>query len=159
MTADGTDATRRLRAPVFFALAIGLLALAGLWFGRYIPRGTLPHPGPGFFPFWLSAILLVLSGLIALDIFRRRAAWEIPGGRSSAARIALVMAVLYGYVLGLDIVGYEIATVALMFGLMLIFGVRLVGAAAMAVAATILSAGLFGYLLRVPLPMKLLTFD
>jgi hypothetical protein len=135
------------------------LALAGLWFGRYIPRGTLTHPGPGFFPFWLSSILLILSGLIAIDIFHRKTAWEIAGGRASAVRIALVMAVLYGYVLGLDIVGYEIATVALMFGLMLIFGVRLAGAAAMAVATTIILAGLFGYLLRVPLPMKLLTFD
>ncbi len=131
-------------------LALGVAALV---FGGKIPRGTLSHPGPGFFPFWLAIILIALSGFLVWRILRVRAEENDAIG-PSGSQIFLVMAAFYAYALSMDYAGFELATLGLMAFLLWLFGSGGVAIVVISLLASGISAYLFGYLLRVPVPLK-----
>lgn len=137
---------------LFAATAFLLLGLAALLLGRDIPRGTISNPGPGFFPFWVALILVILAGAHFPRILRSRAAAE-ETEKISSRNISLVMVALYAYVLLMPLIGYELATLGLMGFMLWLFGVRPLSIGVISVLASGISAFLFGFLLRVPLPL------
>lgn len=135
------------------------LSLAALFFGRSIPRGTVSHPGPGFFPFWLALILLILCGGLLYNIFRSRGIETVEEAEApSVTEIILVMSAFYAYVLLMDWVGFELATWGLMAFLLWVFGAQIKAILVISLLASGISAFLFGFLLQVPLPLKLFPF-
>lgn len=88
---------------------LGLIAFAGLalvigWFGAtFINARPLPYndtlgPGPGFFPFWLSIIALLLGVALLVEVGRRPAeddASPYPqGGSQTKLRLCIIMPLL-----------------------------------------------------------------
>jgi len=116
-----------------------------------LPFGGLRNPGPGFFPWWLGLVLLLLGVVLLVQAIRERA-----GAGAAAERpwkVLLLLAVLAVYVLVLDAAGYLIATF-----LVVVFMLRVLepqrwsvalGVAALAAAGSYV---LFAVWLGVPLP-------
>jgi putative tricarboxylic transport membrane protein len=120
---------------------------------RLLPYGVVRNPGPGFFPWWTSLTLGLLSlVLLGQSLLARRP----PSGQGAAERwrkVVGVLAVLALYALTLDTVGYPIATF-----LLVLFMLRVTAPHrwAIALGVALLAAGgsylLFAVWLSVPLP-------
>ncbi len=131
--------------------ALCLLALFVMWESRALPLGTLRHPGPGYFPVLLAALLLILGALV----------WAVGGGTPHVAgvgwgeaRHAVVILGVSAFIsLALERFGYRLTMLAaLLFLVWLVERRSLLAAAAFAFALSFGSYYLFDTLLRVPLP-------
>ncbi len=105
------------------ALSAGLLlaAAAVAWLAaRDLPTGTLPRPGPGFFPHAIAALLAALTLALLLRALTRPgpALGSLWPDRAGAARAVALGAALLGYVALVETAGYLLTT-ALLFVLML----------------------------------------
>ncbi|HSF07251.1 MAG TPA: tripartite tricarboxylate transporter TctB family protein [Methylomirabilota bacterium] len=132
-------------------------ALAAFESARLLPFGVVRNPGPGFYPWWVSLAL----GLLALaqlgNAFRGRRALAASGERGQFLKVLGVLAVLTGYALALDTVGYPIATfVVVLFMLRVTEPHRWPLALGIALLAAGGSYVLFALWLGVPLPPGLL---
>ena len=102
-------------------LVLGLGAFVGALALGYWDRG----PGPGFFPLWLGALLVLLGVIWGVQAARGRnihAAEPVPPGGRLA--VGLVLGGLLVAILLLDVVGYQLAITALVLFLLLVVGRR-----------------------------------
>ena len=144
------------------AAAAILLALAGYIFlaAGAMPFGTARVPQTAFFPKCLAVLLAVLSVIVLVRPFAGGVkdtvgADEIPV--RGWLRIGATLAVLIGFALVLEPLGFLASTFLLMFLLL-----RAIepqpwrNVIAIAVATSLISYGLFSWLLGVPLPAGVL---
>ena len=131
--------------------ALCLLALFVMWESRALPLGTLRHPGPGYFPVLLAALLLILGALV----------WAMGGsaahvagvGWGEARRALVILGVSAFICLGLERLGYRLTMLAALLLLVwLVERKNLLAAAVFAFALSFGSYYVFDTLLRVPLP-------
>jgi hypothetical protein len=115
--------------------------------------GSFKRPGPGFLPFGLAGILVVLSlSLIASQ-------WKKGGGKvpfwpeKTWVRPLLGVAAFALYAFLIDLIGFLPTTlVFLVFWMWLIEGIPWRQIAALAIGVTVVLYLIFGYFLEVPLP-------
>jgi putative tricarboxylic transport membrane protein len=133
--------------------AVAVLALgagAALAAAR-LPFGAVRNPGPGFFPWWLGVVLLLLGAVLLGQALRG-------AGRAGAAatrpwKVVQLLAALVVYVYVLDAAGYPVATFLLVvFMLRVLEPHRWVVALPVAVLVAGGSYVLFAVWLGVPLP-------
>ena len=99
---------RNLLKGIFLALFAMVFALGAL---RY-NTGTVQRPGPGFFPFMVSAILFVLGGAMAVRAhFSKRVPMHF-----TFKNIAIVLGSLIGFALLSEYVNMTAGIVFLVFG-------------------------------------------
>lgn len=140
-----------------------------LAFGAFVVRESLKHhyygsdfgPGPGFFSFWLGILLMVLS-LVQIVMIYRRPAEPLPDGfipsREGIKRMLSIMGALTASLFLMEYLGYSLT----MMGFC-IFLLRRLGrqpwwlTLVLAVVASFGTTYLFG-LLQVMLPKGLLGF-
>jgi putative tricarboxylic transport membrane protein len=80
---------------------------------RQMSFGTIRSPGPGFFPTVLGAILFLFAGIFVLkSVFKRTLVRDSgnPWGGTDWKRIPFTLAILLGYALFLDHLGYLVCT-------------------------------------------------
>ena len=146
------------RRDVVAASALLLFAvLAAFESARLLPFGGLRNPGPGFFPWWVSLALGLLAlVLLGRSLVKGRGFRKIEAG-GRLLNVVGVLAVLAVYSLSLDVVGYPIATFAVV-----LFMLRVTEPHRwpLALGIALLAAGgsyvLFAVWLAVPLPAGLL---
>ncbi|HEY7363251.1 MAG TPA: tripartite tricarboxylate transporter TctB family protein [Methylomirabilota bacterium] len=132
-------------------------ALAASESARLLPFGVVRNPGPGFFPWWVSLALGLLALVQLGNTFLGRQALRPSGEGERFLKVLGVLAVLTGYALALDTVGYPIATFVLV-----LFMLRVTEPHPwpLALGIALLAAGgsyvLFALWLAVPLPAGLL---
>jgi putative tricarboxylic transport membrane protein len=117
-----------------------------------LPFGTIHSPGPGFFPWWTSVliVLLALALLIQALTSRSGTAGERHG---RIAKVAALLIVLSGYTFLLDPLGYPLCTFLLvLFMLRAIDPQRWTVALGMAMITAVGSYVVFAVWLSVPLP-------
>lgn len=143
----------------------GLLALFGaviLWQSLTsmvyfnFDRGA---PGPGFLPFWVSLGVLVLGIILVVQGVRARvtpdAEWPDAAGRR---RIAIVVASIALFLLGLQVIGFTLSTILFLGGVSYFLGMRRLWILLpFAIAVAVGLHTLFGVWLRVSLPNGLIT--
>jgi putative tricarboxylic transport membrane protein len=117
-----------------------------------LPFGTIHGPGPGFFPWWTSILIIFLALVLLVQALKSRS----PTGREGFGRIDKVVAliiVLAAYTFLLDPVGYPLCTF-----LLVLFMLRVTDPQPWAIAvgvAGITAVGsyiVFAMWLSVPLP-------
>jgi putative tricarboxylic transport membrane protein len=141
-----------VRKPDVAAAAAGLaLAAIALSEAGRLPFGTARNPGPGFLPWWISLLLGALAlGLLAQAV----RAHPTPGpARGWGLRVGGLLAVLAGYVLVLETLGYPASTFLLVLFMLRVVEPRrwpvALGVAGLAAAGSYL---VFAAWLKVPLP-------
>jgi putative tricarboxylic transport membrane protein len=107
------------------ALAVLLLAFAFFAFEslRLSLRDAL-GPGPGFFPFWLSAIGALLVLFLFFQLVRGRLEFETRELKFELRPVALVFGGLVVATAALEAIGFRLAMLALLPYLLLVLGVR-----------------------------------
>ena len=118
-------------------------------------------PGPGFFPFWLSLIGIVLTGAMLVQLARGSiiadAAIEVLPDRSAALQAGAVLVALTVAAALLDDLGFRLTMLPFVAGLLLVLGARsLIVIALTAVAGSFGVFHVFYYWLKVPLPIGVL---
>lgn len=147
-------------------LSGSLLVLFGalvLWRASTFPTLAGLEYGPGLFPAIAAVGLMVCGAAIGFGSRGRRPAQNtstMPARQSgwrAAARPLALLAVVFGYGLLLDPLGFHIASFLAVFATGRVFGLRVTGAVLLALPLVIGVHLLFYSLLRVPLPWGLLT--
>jgi putative tricarboxylic transport membrane protein len=140
---------RRKAIVALVALALGAGAL---YESSKLALGTLQSPGPGFFPWWTSALIVLLALFLLGQALRSPLdAAAQPSGR--IAKVLGLLIVLSAYVLLLDPLGYPACTF-----LLVLFMLRAIDPQRWPLAlgiAAITAAGsylVFAVWLKVPLP-------
>lgn len=115
-------------------------------------------PGPGFFPVWLSGIMLALSGALLVQVTLNRVSLPSDEGlipdRAGATRVLVILVALLAALVLLDPLGFRLAMLLFVGFLPLALGIR--NYLAVAVLALVCSFGvfhLFYYILKLPLPI------
>lgn len=139
---------RRDAVAAVAVLALGASAAVG---ASKLPFGDVHNPGPGFFPWWLGLVLLLLGAILLVQAVKASAGAAGDGGRP--LRVFVLLAVLGLYVVVLEPVGYPLATFLLV--LFMLLGLER-HRWPLALAVSVLAAGgsyvLFAVWLGVPLP-------
>jgi len=147
-------------------LSGSLLVLFGalvLWRASNFPTLAGLEYGPGLFPSIAAIGLMVCGAVIGCGPRGRRPAQNaspLPSHRSrwrAAARPLALLAVVAGYALLLDPLGFHIASFLAISATCLLFGMRIMGTVLLALPLVIGVHLLFYSLLHVPLPWGLLT--
>lgn len=118
---NGVNLTPLLMKRYHFGsyLFLFLLGLFVCFEARNLEVGKIFNPGAGFFPFWLSVSLIVVSGILIIkSVFERdEPSSEFKGLWTGLAwkKNLLVLGALFLYVFLLEILGYMISTFLLMF--------------------------------------------
>ena len=115
-------------------------------------------PGPGFFPFWLSVIGIVLVGAMLVQLARGKiladAAAEVLPDRRAAFQAGGVLVALIVAAALLEPLGFRLTMLPFVAGLLLTLGARsLLAIALTAVAGSFGVFHVFYYWLKVPLPI------
>ena len=129
-------------------LALALFAAAQ---GLSLGLGSLHRPGPGFFPFWGSVVLGLLSVLLVV----RAPAREAPGAPRLApdtARPFVAAGAILGYLLLLEVLGFVAVTFLFLLLLFRLERRSLAFSAASAAAGAVGSYALFQLWLKTQLP-------
>jgi putative tricarboxylic transport membrane protein len=138
----------------------GFLILFGLAAAALAYRmgfGDLHHPGPGFFPFWLSAILAFLSFIYLLGNLRISSPGKPLWGKGDWIRPGLAALVMFGYTLLMGELGFFSSSFLLfLFWLVLIEREKWKTIGLVSLLGTFCFYLVFGYFLQVPLPKGIL---
>ena len=115
-------------------------------------------PGPGFFPFWLSLLGIVLTGTMLVQLARGKivsdATANILPDRQAAMQAGAVLVALTVAAALLEPLGFRLTMLPFIAGLLLVLGARsMVAIALTAVAGSFGVFHVFYYWLKVPLPI------
>jgi hypothetical protein len=150
------DKREIISSAVWFCI-VAIVAISSLRLGI----GEFHNPGPGFFPFW-SSIFIALLTLIMLgtnlfkkaDVFHLADLWK----GEHWGTLLIVIASLVVYCLVLAKLGYLLATTGLMMILFYLGKMKPWAIILGSLLAVLLSYGLFYYGLQTPLPKGVLNF-
>jgi putative tricarboxylic transport membrane protein len=139
------------RDLVVAALALALGA-AAIFESAKLPLGTVRNPGQGFFPWWISIVIVLLAlVLLTQALTPRPSANQHAPGR--IARVTALLLALAAYTFLLDFLGYLFCTFFLvLFMLRAIDLHRWPVALSMALLTALGSYVVFAIWLSVPLP-------
>jgi len=128
-----------------------LLGLAGIYFGRELTYGSSMRMGPGYFPFWLSAIILFMGLVIGLrGLMFEGPAIEMPQVRP----MAMVILSILSFGLFVIPLGTPLAIIVLVFiAAYARPDVNILETAILAVCSAVFAVLAFIYGLGQPLPL------
>jgi len=75
-----------------------------------LPFGTIHSPGPGFFPWWTSILIVLLALVLLVQALTSRSAAAAAEGFGRIAKVVALLIVLAAYIFLLDLVGYPLCT-------------------------------------------------
>ncbi len=111
--------------------AVGFLIFSALYLGfaLRLKVGTAGNPGPGFLPIVIGALLSVCSVILLLRLFRNKSntAADIPVPAASPGNyrsIAGIFACTLGYPFVLDMAGFFVSTMGVVFIMFLLLNPR-----------------------------------
>ena len=110
---------------ISIVVSCGIIVLSILIFciARTYPGVSNGAPGPGFFPMILSAIMFFLAVLLLVTI-RKEKSEPLQLFTKTNATVFLTLLITVAYVTAMRIVGFPLATLFYLFGLMLFFRVK-----------------------------------
>jgi hypothetical protein len=93
-----------------------ILSCLYLWGALGFPRGTMEQPGPGLYPLFVGALLVIASiGSIITDLVKpAQGELEIPKGKN-LGRLLVVAGAAAAYVLLLPFAGHLLSSIMLVF--------------------------------------------
>jgi len=116
--------------------------------------GSLSDPGPGFFPFWAGIIMGILSFVAYMKALRIKGEDIGPWySRERWRKVLLILAIITGYALVLETLGFVLSTFLLLFTLFkLVENQRWWFAVGGSLVVAIASFGVFDRWLKLQLP-------
>jgi putative tricarboxylic transport membrane protein len=141
-----------VRRDVVVGVLVLALGAAAIFESAKLPLGTVRNPGQGFFPWWTSAVIVLLALVLLTQalISRPSTNQQAPG---RIAKVTALLLVLSAYTFLLDFLGYLLCTFLLvLFMLRVTDAQRWLVALSMALLTAVGSYVVFAIWLDVPLP-------
>lgn len=107
------------RNNLFSALFISLFSILIAFSALKLGLGTVNDPDAGFLPFVVAICLLILSGLLILKSLKKEPASSTPREPTNYRRTSFIIAILFGYSLLIDILGFYLISFVFIFILFL----------------------------------------
>ena len=144
---------KKLNAGVWGGMVIFLISLLFLLYSfQYDYKGEL-GPGPGFFPVWLSGILMVLSILYIFESVKgKNLSEELWPSGEAVRKILFILFSLVVFVAALALFGMIAASVVFLF-LCFLKAYKWYSNLAISVGVSLFIFWLFNQVLGVPLPL------
>jgi putative tricarboxylic transport membrane protein len=111
------------KISLFITLFFMALSILFFFIARRYPPGAGGTTGPGFFPMILSGIVFLLAVLLLLKI-RKESGEPVHLFSKKNATVFLSLLITVLYVVLMSVVGFPIATLLYLFGLMMFFQVK-----------------------------------
>ena len=138
------------RMAAAFLLFIGV---GGATLAYQLGFGTLHHPGPGFFPFWLSLILAFVSFIHILTQWGPDSKPVSLWGKEILIRPVTAAAVMFLYALSMDWIGFFSSTFLLFLAwLIVVEREKRLTIGLISILGTLSLYVIFSVFLKVPLP-------
>ena len=133
--------------------ALGLaLGAAALYESAKLPFGTVRSPGQGFFPWWISSVIVSLALILMLQALKSGSRAS-QNGAGRIAKVVALLVVLAAYTFLLDSLGYPLcAFLLVLFMLRATDRQRWPVALSIAAVAAVGTYLVFAIWLSVPLP-------
>ena len=143
----------RDRVSTLVLLVFSLLTCVGSY-RLPVGIGSLSDPGPGFFPFWAGIIMGILSFVAYMKALRIKGEDIGPWySRERWRKVLLILAIITGYALVLETLGFVLSTFLLLFTLFkLVENQRWWFAVGGSLVVAIASFGVFDRWLKLQLP-------
>jgi putative tricarboxylic transport membrane protein len=141
-----------VRRDVVVAVLVLALGAAAIFESAKLPLGTVRNPGQGFFPWWTSAVIVLLALVLLTQalVSRPSTNQQTPG---RIAKVTALLLVVSAYTFLLDFLGYLLCTFLLvLFMLRVTDAQRWPVALSMALLTAVGSYVVFAIWLSVPLP-------
>jgi putative tricarboxylic transport membrane protein len=141
-----------VRRDVVVAVLVLALGAAAIFESTKLPLGTVRNPGQGFFPWWTSAVIVLLALVLLTQalVSRPSTNQQTPG---RIAKVTALLLVVSAYTFLLDFLGYLLCTFLLvLFMLRVTDAQRWPVALSMALLTAVGSYVVFAIWLSVPLP-------
>ncbi len=140
------------RRDIVVAAATLAFGAAAAYESAKLPFGTVHNPGPGFSPWWISAVIVLLALVLLAQALASSS--STPGeGPGRIAKVAALLVVLGVYTFLLEPLGYPLCTFLLvLFMLRVTDPQRWAVALSMSAITAVGSYVLFAVWLSVPLP-------
>lgn len=149
---------KELNVGVWAGLVILVFAIVAFTISLQYNYSGFVGPGPGFFPFWLSIFLIILSGIYIYESIKGKnvSTEEWPKGESLKRILFIIMALVL-FLLLFVLCGFLVAGVA--FLIMLFFKeYKLFTTIALSVGLTLFIYIMFNNVLKVHLPSSGILF-
>jgi putative tricarboxylic transport membrane protein len=138
------------RVTGYILLIIGAITA---WSSIHLAMGKLRHPGPGFLPFGLACILIVLASALILATWKKGDPKAPFWPERTWIRPLLGLGAFVFYALAIDHIGFVITTfVFLVLWMWIIEKIGWVRILSISMAVTAVLYLIFAYFLEVPLP-------
>jgi putative tricarboxylic transport membrane protein len=148
--AEVVSKTMARRDAIVAAVALVLGAVA-VFESSKLTFGTIHSPGPGFFPWWTSALIVLLA--LVLMVQAPTASSMVTAGPGRIAKVVWLLIALSAYTILLDSLGYLICTFLLvLFMLRALEPQRWTVTLGLAMITAVGSYVVFAVWLSVPLP-------
>ena len=141
-----------VRRDIVVATVVLALGAAAAFESAKLPFGTVHSPGQGFFPAWISAVILLLAQLLLVQALTLRSSTAQEGPRR-IEKVAALLFVLAIYTFLLDPLGYPLCTFLLVLFMLRVLDLqRWTVALSMAALTAVGTYVVFAIWLSVPLP-------
>lgn len=130
-----------------------MIGIAGAWSSVHLKMGQFRHPGPGFLPFGLSILLILLSLGLIFSRWERDAHPARFWPERTWLRPLLGVAILFFYAVVIETLGFPPTTfIFLVIWMLVIERLRWVTVILISLGTTAALYLIFGFFLEVPLP-------
>ncbi|MBD1567409.1 tripartite tricarboxylate transporter TctB family protein [Vibrio sp. S12_S33] len=139
------------KAHLVAAIAFILLSLTALYLSSELPDSRRGTPGPAAWPIVISCAML-LSGIIFLvKTFTNKNSDALELFNSNNIRVYITMAILVGYFICINSIGFVVSSLVLTFGLFSWYGnFSIIKRVIFSFAIVGIVYGVFNYALNVP---------
>ncbi|MGF1697037.1 tripartite tricarboxylate transporter TctB family protein [Vibrio lamellibrachiae] len=139
------------KAHLISAVIFIFFSLVALYLSNELPDSRRGVPGPAVWPMIISCAVLISGCIFFIKTFRKTDSEALELINSDNIRVYITMGVLVGYLILMNVIGFVVTSLVLMFGLFTWFSdIPVMKRMLFSIAIVGMVYGVFNYALNVP---------
>lgn len=139
------------KAHLISALIFVLFSIVALYLSNELPGSRRGVPGPAVWPVIISCAILISGCILFFKTLRKSEGEPLEILNSDNIRVYITMGILVGYLVLMNVIGFVVTSLVLMFGLFTWFSnMPLIKRMLFSIAIVGMVYGVFNYALNVP---------
>lgn len=136
---------------LFISMAFMALSMFIIYFASQLPDSRGGVPGPGSWPILVSAIMFVAAFIVGMTALKEKNSQLLELTSSDQIRVYITMAALVGYFICMNVIGFMVSTVIMLYGFITWFSTyKFIQRIMFSVVITATVYSVFNYVLKVP---------
>lgn len=136
---------------LFISAAFMTLSMFTIYFANQLPDSRGGVPGPGSWPIMVSGIMFVAAFIVGVTALREQNSQPLELIGSDQVRVYITMAALIGYFISMNVIGFVVSTVIMLYGFITWFSnYTFIQRILFSLVITAIVYSVFNYVLKVP---------